>query len=1002
MLRVLLPGILVALEALLLGWICVSGRLVRGHDGFQYFTLQYSFLSATAQSGEIPLWMPFMTHGTVSNWWYAVQGSLLQNGLLLLAPWFRGVNFHPIFHLGVFVDEMVLLLGVWLLTARYFESRVTRAFVAGTVLGSCIWWGQPWWNFHFYSSLPLVMHFLHRFLETRRWRDAALAGNLFALQAIGNLPYCLTLQALVLAIYAVGWLAWVERVPLAAFNPLRRPWACLGTLVVTLVALAGVFAILRVGTGDIVSYNQGRSPEGKVALVSFMTYGGDQGLSAWKEALSGVTPAMDYTLYFGTVALAFVLVALLQRWDPRQGVVVLVAGALLLFSQGGFFSYLCYRLWPMMHYYRHLALVWPIVKLFLCFLAGFGFEAALVRRNVPFASLMVAAVAMVALGAGCLWIMAGENRILAMLGVDAGDRLMVYRGILEMGAVVRTLAFTSAWCGAAALLCLAAAFTRGRLRALALVGACLQLANIGLYKGQQAAARTFVMSPEEARCCVVEMPPFRVRRVNVDAENPRVRAWSSSIEEGVAHWTRFSFTFSDYAGSPYRVDHWLLPFDDYLRAFWQQPLRDFAMPPRGLQIQTRLAFPVQRVAAMKYSGISEDKLQAFGAPEVFCSEQSLAAVLGSPSVTGDLLYLVDGNAANPRSPGAGMDENRRLPMRFEVLESGANHLTLRVEVAPRKGGEGPPWLFYSDVWHPWWTARVGGREVPVEKACLAYKAIPIGYGVNLVEWRCRSALISGLYVAVGLNSLAWLVGLAGLTVVRCAGRKPFPSAGATSPSRRERIRATAIGAAAILAVLGSFMGISSTRRDLLMVASASDSTIMADLLIRLGAKMEAQDGDGFTPLIYASWKGKAKVMEFLISHGAAINAQNKDGFTPLAKATAGRQPEAVRLLLRHGANPNLQDKLGWTALHLAAWNGSARIAKSLLENRADPNLVNADGKTALMCAAWRGDNRTVGELIRHGARFDLKDRSGWTALRCARQAGRAETEQILRKAGAKE
>ena len=177
-------------------------RAPAAHDGFQYFTLQYFFLNNAIEGGGVAQWIPYMSHGTVATQWYGVQGSLLQQVLLWMAPVVRGMDLLTLFHLGVFVDEMILLTGTWLLARRFFRTPATF-FIAVSVVGSCVWLDQPYWNFRLYYALPLIFELGHRFLDTARWRWFFLAANLLALQAVGNLPYFVPLTTFVVFLYFV-------------------------------------------------------------------------------------------------------------------------------------------------------------------------------------------------------------------------------------------------------------------------------------------------------------------------------------------------------------------------------------------------------------------------------------------------------------------------------------------------------------------------------------------------------------------------------------------------------------------------------------------------------------------------------------------------------------------------------------------------------------------------------------------------------------------------------
>jgi len=74
--------IVLAIEFFFMLYLVVGHRGVIGHDTFAYFSLQYYFLNNAANSGETVQWMPLITHGFVSNWWYAPQAGILQRALL--------------------------------------------------------------------------------------------------------------------------------------------------------------------------------------------------------------------------------------------------------------------------------------------------------------------------------------------------------------------------------------------------------------------------------------------------------------------------------------------------------------------------------------------------------------------------------------------------------------------------------------------------------------------------------------------------------------------------------------------------------------------------------------------------------------------------------------------------------------------------------------------------------------------------------------------------------
>ena len=118
---------LVILNFLSFFYLIVTRRLILGHDGFSDFTIDYYFLNSAVVHHEIPQWIPFVAHGTTDLWWFIVQGipGLLTNMLFLIAPLLKGINFLTVFYLEIFLDELILLTGTWVLARRFYSSPYT-------------------------------------------------------------------------------------------------------------------------------------------------------------------------------------------------------------------------------------------------------------------------------------------------------------------------------------------------------------------------------------------------------------------------------------------------------------------------------------------------------------------------------------------------------------------------------------------------------------------------------------------------------------------------------------------------------------------------------------------------------------------------------------------------------------------------------------------------------------------------------------------------------------
>jgi ankyrin repeat protein len=93
---------------------------------------------------------------------------------------------------------------------------------------------------------------------------------------------------------------------------------------------------------------------------------------------------------------------------------------------------------------------------------------------------------------------------------------------------------------------------------------------------------------------------------------------------------------------------------------------------------------------------------------------------------------------------------------------------------------------------------------------------------------------------------------------------------------------------------------------------------IARALISAGAKVDARDATGSTPLHRAAATGKSEAAVALLDAGhARVDAHDKAGATPLLVAVACQQPNLALLLASRGADLGAADKEGQTPLGIA-------------------------------------------------------------------------------------
>jgi len=177
-------------------------------------------------------------------------------------------------------------------------------------------------------------------------------------------------------------------------------------------------------------------------------------------------------------------------------------------------------------------------------------------------------------------------------------------------------------------------------------------------------------------------------------------------------------------------------------------------------------------------------------------------------------------------------------------------------------------------------------------------------------------------------------------------------------------------------------------------------------LLDQGAKLEARNGKGWTPLMAATHGNQVEAAALLIAAGADVNARDLLKDTPYLYAGAEGRLEILRLTLGAGADLKSTNRFGGTALIPAAEKGHLENVRELLKTPIDVNHVNNPGWTALMEAVMKKKRgpihaEIVKALLAAGANPNLPDHAGLTPLVHAERAGNTELAALLRAAGGK-
>ena len=82
--------------------------------------------------------------------------------------------------------------------------------------------------------------------------------------------------------------------------------------------------------------------------------------------------------------------------------------------------------------------------------------------------------------------------------------------------------------------------------------------------------------------------------------------------------------------------------------------------------------------------------------------------------------------------------------------------------------------------------------------------------------------------------------------------------------------------------------------------TASKCHVITSLLIEAGAKVNVQNGKGFTPLMYAVISGNIQAVRLLIDAGAHIDIENGFGMNAMKMAMSSKRQDIINLLKDKG------------------------------------------------------------------------------------------------------
>lgn len=215
--------------------------------------------------------------------------------------------------------------------------------------------------------------------------------------------------------------------------------------------------------------------------------------------------------------------------------------------------------------------------------------------------------------------------------------------------------------------------------------------------------------------------------------------------------------------------------------------------------------------------------------------------------------------------------------------------------------------------------------------------------------------------------------------------------------------------------------------ELFAAIRTGDTEAARALLDTHPALATVKNEQGQSPVLFASYNGRAEIRDLLIGHGITLElheaaaagrldrvkqlveknselakSYSPDGFPVLALAAVFGHFPVAKYLFESGADVNAvaTNGTGYTALTGAVTSGHQEIVAWLLENSADPNYRYGPGYSPLLAAAANGHLEIVKVLLQYGADVHAKADDGKGAVVIAEERKHLDVAAFLRARGA--
>jgi len=694
---------------------------------------------------EIPLWMPYNLYGIQFDYEFLISMSPALCFMTFIGKWLGVVDTLLLFKTGIFIEQLALLVGMYLLSKRLFSHFAAMLFVCIGPVAVSYWALAILWNFRVYYLMPLTLFFLIKFYDTYRFHYLFIAGIITVLASLGNrrMPfYLLFYFVFALVLFSVK----IHDI-LSHIKNILRPFSLLCLFFFLSISIILLQYITTIFDYTVI-YGGRDQVTGQGSFEDFFLLKFPISMESFFEMIYAIPTSHDITIYIGLIPLIFLIYALLKAYDDHILKTLLIAAVfifMLSLPKLTFVASIVYYLAPFFRYCRALYLTRSVLKILLLLVSGFGVEKYLSSYSKPASRFSI------------IWI--GLGMLTLIIGLDA----FAFKGMLPYmpGSIFQA---KYAYYFHYLALCIVTIFLYLMYCTLKYSTHNIQLILVLCFAFEIASYHYFLFFLSPAKFPDLPKQQYETveeykKKVDFVKSSYNVRRYSfrngrTTREQTQQLIDRTAPLITIFYGPKYTITYSLAYVDPCFQDFEPQylPLSidRFARARKGIALDKPL------VAGMPLPNeLPEDPvfLRAFGcnAPKLFLTSQvhiatSLqeAANIIHTSQDIDKVPVLFKETFSEKRSHYQQTSQPEPSGEIQVTYFTVNSLSVNADVSSPDGA----WLVYLDGYHPDWSATVNGQPRYIVTANLAFKAVQLDSGPNEVHFKFRGNGFNGVYIQI--------------------------------------------------------------------------------------------------------------------------------------------------------------------------------------------------------------------------------------------------------------